>query len=89
MDFSEALEAVKYDKLKIAREYWHDKGRYIVLSPGFSLPGERVFSQHIREEIGSGIGTFKPYLMKRTSEGEFVPWTPSQTDLLTDDWVIV
>lgn len=28
-----------------------------------------------------------PYLVLRTVDGEFVPWTVSQTDVLAQDWI--
>ena len=30
-----------------------------------------------------------PYIYIKTVEGNLVPWFASQTDLLSDDWVIV
>lgn len=29
------------------------------------------------------------YLFQRTAQGEFVPWIPTQTDLLADDWTVM
>ena len=28
-----------------------------------------------------------PYLYMKTANGDLVPWCPSQTDILSDDWV--
>lgn len=30
-----------------------------------------------------------PYLFMRTVSGKYVPWLASQTDLLSDDWILV
>jgi hypothetical protein len=30
-----------------------------------------------------------PYIYMRTEQGHFTPWTPSQADLLANDWYIV
>ncbi len=30
-----------------------------------------------------------PYLAMKTVDGRFIPWLASQTDLLSDDWVII
>jgi hypothetical protein len=30
-----------------------------------------------------------PYIYMKTADGKLVPWLASQTDLLSDDWVIV
>ncbi len=29
-----------------------------------------------------------PYIYMRTAQGDLVPWLASQTDLLSDDWVV-
>lgn len=29
----------------------------------------------------------RPYLYLKTAQGTIVPWCPSQTDLLMDDWI--
>jgi hypothetical protein len=30
-----------------------------------------------------------PYIYMRTADGQNVPWLASQTDMLSEDWVIV
>ena len=32
---------------------------------------------------------FKDFIVMMTTEGKYVPWTPSQTDLLTEDWILI
>jgi hypothetical protein len=32
------------------------------------------------------VCAFRPYLMLKTADDEFVPWVASQSDLLADDW---
>lgn len=88
MDFGMALAALKSDA-KVSRGGWNGKGMFVALSPGFELPSHRVFSRVLHNEIGTGTGVFRPYLMMRTVDGEFVPWVASQTDLLAEDWVIL
>lgn len=29
-----------------------------------------------------------PYMFMKTADGNFVPWTPSQTDSLAEDWEV-
>lgn len=38
---------------------------------------------------GSENPMSKPFLYIATFEGVFVPWTASQTDLLSEDWVLL
>ena len=30
-----------------------------------------------------------PYIYMRTAQGDLVPWLASQTDLLSEDWIVV
>lgn len=85
MGFGGALVALK-EAGKVARSGWNGAGMYVALSPGFELPAGRVYSLPVREEIADGTGVFRPYLIMRTVDGEFVPWVASQTDLLANDW---
>jgi hypothetical protein len=85
MDFGQALAELRAGR-KVSRAGWNGKGMYVALSPGFELVAERVYSRPIREEIGTGVGVFRAYLMFRTVDGEFVPWVATQSDLLAEDW---
>lgn len=87
MHFGEALEALKNDE-SVSREGWYD-GMWVALSPGFTLTSDRVFAKPIQNQIGDGVGLFRPYLMMRTANDEYVPWQPSQADILAEDWQVV
>lgn len=44
------------------------------------------------EATGIAQGTvcrFRPYVMMRTAQGDFVPWLASQSDILAEDWSVV
>lgn len=85
MDFSAALAACKAGS-KITRTGWNGPGQWVVCSPGFAITGDRVFSEAIKEHIGSGHAVFAPYLVLHNAQGVFVPWLASQGDLLAEDW---
>lgn len=87
-DFGQALDSLR-DGLKVARAGWNGKGMWIALSPGFEVTQEYVYSQPVRDDIGGNLGVFRPYLMVKTVDGDYVPWVASQTDLLAEDWQIV
>lgn len=90
LDFGDALERLKAGD-RVTRAGWNGKGTWIALSPGFTLTPERVFSEPVAAAIDAsvtGVGTFRPYLMMRTVDDEYVPWVASQTDILADDWEI-
>jgi Protein of unknown function (DUF2829) len=87
-DFSWALRELKHG-YKISRHGWNGKDMWVTFSPGFTLTSDRIFSEAIKKEVGSDEGVFRPYLMMRTVDGEFVPWVASQSDLLAEDWFLV
>ena len=72
MNFSEALEKAK-NGAKIQRNAWRGNGTHVELQ---------------RPDQSSKMNT--PYLyMVKTGQGNLksmVPWTPTQTDLMAEDW---
>lgn len=36
--------------------------------------------------MGIDSGTFYPFIGIHTQNNIFIPWTPSQTDMMADDW---
>lgn len=87
MDFSEALTACKKGN-RISRAGWNAPGQWVAFSPGFRLTAERIYSPAIKKHTGGGTSLFGPYVMLRNAQGSFVPWTPSQGDLLAEDWFV-
>lgn len=75
---------------KVAREGWNGKGMYIVLQKGY--PEGIAINKNTAEAVGLAEGTickFRPYVMMKTVDNDFVPWVCSQSDLLAEDWVKV
>ena len=87
--FSEALEALKEGK-KVARQNWNGKGMYVVLKPGYpnGIPCNEATAKAHGIEVGTTI-YYLPYLEMKTVDNKFVPWLPSQTDLMAEDWMLV
>ena len=86
MDFGEALTALLAGK-RVARSGWNGKGMFVVHQAGY--PDGIAINANTAAATGIPQGTvcaFRPYLMMRTVDGEFVPWVASQTDLLAEDW---
>ena len=80
MNFGQAIEALKEGK-RVARKGWNDKGIYLEL---------QIPDAHSKMTL--------PYIYIVTSRLEttnpdaprgVVPWLASQTDMLSDDWVVV
>lgn len=86
MDFGEALSALK-DGARVARAGWNGQGMFVVYQKGY--PDGIPINANTAEATGIPQGTvcrFRPYLMMKTVDDEFVPWVISQTDALAEDW---
>lgn len=77
MNFGEALEQLKYGH-KMSRKGWNGSGIFIKLQ----LPTveSKMTSPYIYIDT-TGLQTTNP-----DAPTVRVPWTPSQTDLLANDW---
>ena len=88
MNFGDALQELKLGK-KVARSGWNGKGMWVTLNNDrvegdttlpflvLNYPGGNVRS----ETPGCAVTAASPY-----PEGAQVPWAPSQTDVLAEDW---
>lgn len=79
--FSDALKYLKRG-LKLQRMNWNGKDQYIMLHD----PYDNNEYQLTEKEPS---GTMYPHLVIKTNYNGIVPWFPSATDLLADDWVFV
>ena len=77
--FSEALKYLKRG-MKVARKNWNAKDQYITLLDPYNT------GQFTLHEVAP-LGTFYPYLVIKTNYNAVVPWFPSATDVLAEDWV--
>lgn len=93
LSFGLAIEALKMGK-KVARKGWNGKGMWLILVPGRSnvkvqkgTPYAKVLNPSTNIEILPHID-----MWTTNSEGRraMLPgWLASQTDMLSDDWVVV
>lgn len=91
--FSEALDRVKQGR-RMARIGWNGHGQFIYIVTGSdpSHPDERAgLLSGIRASLFAfgDRGTVRrlPHVALHNTRGESVPWTPSQTDMLAEDWI--
>ena len=83
--------------LKVCREGWNGKGRWIVLMTGMNLPpfNTQGTEKKVNDRTARLIGEDTPlktlpYIAMWTEDKEWLPgWLCSQTDLLATDWEIV
>ena len=85
MDFGQAVRVVK-NGIRVCRDGWNGEGVFLIL-----IKGEAVV-ECIKWRYGDPTpnGTLKVLdsIYMRTAQGDLVPWLPSQTDVLAEDWQI-
>ena len=94
MTFGMAIEAMKAGK-KVARAGWNGKGMWLcvpLVDGPKEIPATGIWGKPNAKYAEDNGGTVKvmPYVTMKTADGSIVMgWLASQTDMLSDDWVIV
>ena len=88
LSFGDAVAALK-EGLRVARSGWNGKGMFLYYVPENKYPASR-------NEHGTMIGVFeddmvpyREYIALKTVDNQVVPWAPSISDALAEDWQIV
>ncbi len=90
-DFGFALKALKEGK-RVAREGWNGKGMFLYLVRGRRADKEYTVNEASRQPIEDNTGSvsFLSHIDMFTASKEVcVGWLASQTDMLSEDWVIL
>lgn len=83
MNFGQAIEALKGGK-KVARQGWNGKGMYVLLQ----VPDEHSKMNRPYIYMECPNGSTKQF-GETQNAFDRVPWLASQTDMLSEDWVIL
>jgi hypothetical protein len=88
-DFGWALNALRNGYL-VQRQGWNGRDMWIVLQRGYpeGIPIDKTTAEATGIPEGA-VCRFLPYIMMKTADGSFVPWLASQTDILSNDWLVV
>lgn len=84
MNFGEALQSLK-DGYKVQRQGWNGKGMYLYYVPAQSYP---AVTEIARKEFGDTV-PYGAYIAMKTAQNNVVPWLASQTDVLSEDWILI
>ena len=92
LNFGQAIEALKQGK-RVARQGWNGKGMFLFLLPAGTVPTKAIHDPALREVIETEVGgeTFEALGSIRmfTADKKILTgWLASQTDILSEDWVI-
>lgn len=95
MTFGQAIEAMKQGK-KVARRGWNGKGMFLWLKPATSIKAEWCKDEMLKGLVEAnggeilGLGTVCMYTHDSTGRKAILTgWLASQSDMLSDDWVVV
>lgn len=91
MDFGDAIRALKQGK-KVARKGWNGKGMWLWLKFGTMVKKEWCHDpalEKIADANGGEIEALGTICMKTADNKILSGWLASQTDMLSDDWLIV
>lgn len=91
MTFGFAIEALKKG-LKVARKGWNGKGMYLWLKPAVTIKSDWCKDQMLKEIVDANGGETEALgtiCMKTADNKILTGWLASQTDVLSEDWVIV
>lgn len=86
MKFGEALNKLLKGS-KLTRQGWNGKNQFIYYVPqGSYKPCTEIAEQLVNEQ---GLVDYAPYIAFKTVQNQVVPWTPSISDVLAEDWMVV
>ena len=91
VDFGEALKALKAGK-KAARKGWNGKDMYLWLLPASKVKAEWCKEPHLHELADANGGEIEccgSIRMFTADRKVLTGWLASQTDMLSEDWVIL
>lgn len=86
MKFGNALDELLKGS-KLTRQGWNGKNQFIYYVPqGSYKPCTKIAEQLTNEQ---GLVEYEPYIALKTVQGKVVPWTPSISDVLAEDWMVM
>lgn len=91
--FGRAMRCLKLGD-RIARAEWAAAGdSWVCLGAGNSaVRAADLWNQHVRQVAmnNGGMAEVLPYLVMKTADDKIqMGWTPSQADMLAEDWLVV
>ena len=72
---------------RVARTGWNAGGQFVVLQKGYpdGIPINKNTAEATCIEEGT-VRRFRPYMMLHAADESFVPWAPTVSDVLAEDW---
>ena len=84
LTFGMAIEAAKLGK-KVARAGWNGQGMFAYIVPANNYPAQ---TEAARKQFGEVV-PYRAYWALKTAQNDVATWSPSGSDSLAEDWIIV
>ena len=84
LSFGDAMQEMKCGN-KVARGGWNGKGMFLFLIAGDCW----YFDTDIEGVEGNEDINTLPFVCMKTADNKLVPWLASQTDVISNDWVVI
>ena len=85
LNFGQAIEAAKKGK-RVARTGWNGSGMFAYIVPANSYPAQTGAA---KEYWGEKLVPYRQYWALKTTQEDVATWSPSGSDSLAEDWVIL
>ena len=85
LNFGQAIEALKKGQ-RVAREGWNGANMYLYYVPENSYP---ALTDVAKKDFPNGSVPYRAYLALKTAQNDIATWSPSTSDALAEDWLIV
>lgn len=85
MPFGGAVEFAKRG-YKVARKGWNGSGMFAYIVPPNSYPAQ---TEAIKGTFDTDMVPYREYWALKTAQNDVATWSPSGSDSLANDWVIV
>ncbi|MBQ8521047.1 MAG: DUF2829 domain-containing protein [Bacteroides sp.] len=89
--FGQAIGSLKFGQ-KVARKGWNGKGMFLWLKPMTMVKSEWCHDPKLKEiadNNGGEIVALGTICMKTANDEILTGWLASQTDMLSNDWILV
>jgi hypothetical protein len=83
LTFPEAMAAAQATAAKIARKGWNGPGQYVRIAHSARLSFRAPDGATAYHDARTGFAVL------RNTQGEYVPWAPSQGDMMATDWMVL
>jgi len=88
-DFGYAIKAMKNGH-KAQRAGWNGKNMYVTVLPGYPEGIEVNENTQKAHKLPEGSKLiYRPYFQMMTAQGDIAMWSPSGSDALAEDWVVL